>query len=367
MASTQTQMALVPDQNQTDYVDGVPSIFLLGGPNGVEDIEESESELEETHRKLMLNESRTWLLRSLLDRNRCTRDIYSFASNQAANRIEYNSLDPQTIKAAMRSKMKDMKLAIKQNRIVKRKQEQQLLYKLNNRSLTLRKKLRKIRSKMREERSIVKEKFQKKITHYMRTQSSFLDGSDNKKNLISCPTIAPRYLGDFSTAKVFNSSDDFPKPVSPLGPFLCDVNIKLSKGENKLLARDPKFSLKLHPNEIQFATEIERMNSKQRYNEHSLSAEKKKRGNGISTRIQNEGKFENTKNPNDGRLEKVRAIFDKNRDRRVYNPVSKSVNFTRRRATDYKLNRNVILPKPIHSEGEFFCEFRRRKYQDRVP
>ena len=67
----------------------------------------------------MLDESRSWLLRSLLDNKRCTRDIYSFAQNQAESRVEINSLDTQTIRAAMRMKIMDTKHSLKHNRIRK--------------------------------------------------------------------------------------------------------------------------------------------------------------------------------------------------------------------------------------------------------
>ena len=55
-------------------------------------------------------------------------------------------------------------------------------------------------------------------------------------------------------------------------------------------------------------------------------------------------------------------FFNENRDRKVFDPISKTVDFSGRRPTDYKLNKHVILPKPIDSLGEFECELRRREY-----
>ena len=55
-------------------------------------------------------------------------------------------------------------------------------------------------------------------------------------------------------------------------------------------------------------------------------------------------------------------IFNECKGRFVYNPLSKSINFSDRKATDYKLNRNVKLPEPMSSELEFDCEVRRREY-----
>ena len=50
------------------------------------------------------------------------------------------------------------------------------------------------------------------------------------------------------------------------------------------------------------------------------------------------------------------------KERFIYNPVGNYIDFTARRATDYKLNRNVNLPKPMNSEKELQCELRRSSY-----
>ena len=55
-------------------------------------------------------------------------------------------------------------------------------------------------------------------------------------------------------------------------------------------------------------------------------------------------------------------IFNECKGRFVYNPLSKSINFSDRKATDYKLNRNVKLPEPMARDMEFDCEVRRREY-----
>ena len=55
-------------------------------------------------------------------------------------------------------------------------------------------------------------------------------------------------------------------------------------------------------------------------------------------------------------------LFLECKDRYVYDPINKGIDFTGRRATDYKLNRSVKLPKPMSNELEFDCELRRREY-----
>ena len=56
------------------------------------------------------------------------------------------------------------------------------------------------------------------------------------------------------------------------------------------------------------------------------------------------------------------ALFMECKDRFVYNPVFRSADFSKRRATDYKLNRDIKLPKPMSGDLEFDCEVRRREY-----
>ena len=50
------------------------------------------------------------------------------------------------------------------------------------------------------------------------------------------------------------------------------------------------------------------------------------------------------------------------KDSYVHDPVNNVIDFTTRRATDYKLNKNVKLPKPMISDKELQCELRRSAY-----
>ena len=47
------------------------------------------------------------------------------------------------------------------------------------------------------------------------------------------------------------------------------------------------------------------------------------------------------------------ALFIECKDRHIFNPVNNSIDFTTRRATDYELNRSVILPKPMDGEKNY--------------
>ena len=46
----------------------------------------------------------------------------------------------------------------------------------------------------------------------------------------------------------------------------------------------------------------------------------------------------------------------------IFNPFLNEINFTERCPTDYKLNKGIILPKPLEADKEFECELRRRRF-----
>ena len=48
----------------------------------------------------------------------------------------------------------------------------------------------------------------------------------------------------------------------------------------------------------------------------------------------------------------------------VYDPLKNEINFSKRKATDYKLNKSVILPDPLDSIEELQCELRRVAYME---
>ena len=60
--------------------------------------------------------------------------------------------------------------------------------------------------------------------------------------------------------------------------------------------------------------------------------------------------------------ETLSQLFNSCRERFVFDPIRKCIDFTTRRSTDYKLNKNVILPRPMDASKELQCELRRKGY-----
>ena len=198
------------------------------------------------------------------------------------------------------------------------------------------------------------------------------------------PTVPPSDLHEFSTTSIFNSPEDLPDRVDPLGPYITSGEIQLTAGEKQLLSRDPKYSIVFPPDRMKLSIEIERMNAKVRYDDNSKKRKKDmncpQRGEQKDRITNPDGdpiEWNSKKNhKNDATVQKrsddvnydnilgdtLGQLFTDCKDRYVYNPVTDSIDFTPRRATDYKLNKNVRLPKPMSSGKELQCERRRMTY-----
>ena len=126
------------------------------------------------------------------------------------------------------------------------------------------KKIKTIKNSLRKEESDLTKKYRVKIDHYRKTQTRLTPEPVTRILPLATviPTVQPKNLEEFSTFSVFGAPEDLPEPNPPLGPYITDKQIKLSKGERTLLSKDPKYSLKYHPSEIKMATETVRMNSK---------------------------------------------------------------------------------------------------------
>ena len=254
------------------------------------------------------------------------------------------------MKSACQAKLKDLKLALQYTFKHKKHQEKDLLERMNGKSYSVRKMIRKLRVEIYKERKLLKAQYWKKIDHYANKQiksGSGIDGQNAVNSSRIIPTVTPRYLEEYSTLSIFGLPESLSKREKPLGPYVCGGNIKLNKNEKNLLSKDPKFSVIYEPDMLQVSTETERMNCKHRYNEFSKKRKKKSLGSQLTTpdgrtisEIQN-----NNKKNDDGRscdnADKLYEIFLDNRSSHVYNPLSKTVDFTKRKPSDYKHNKHV--------------------------
>ena len=315
----------------------------------------TEEERHKTHEKIIRDELRLWLLKSLLERDLATREIYYFVKKQGDKRETNKKPDIMTIRSAMSVKIKDLLRSLKRSRLKRSICKKRLLEDLDHKSYRLRKRWRAITNSLRPLGEKIKEKYEKKILHYTRVQKLTTDTGLIRNNKRVTPTPVPKHLQKYETLSIFRLPEDLPVPLTPLGPFVCDPKITLTREEKLILSKDPKFSIAPEPSEQNFRTEEERMIAKHRYN----STNYKRKKEGVTAIRLDEPEKEMIQTD---RLTKLHELYLENKNRFTYNPTERSISFQKRRATEYKLNKSVKLPKPLNSDQEFECEVRRREF-----
>ena len=366
----------------TDIHSEVPSEYL--------NFEERKNRLQETYIENTELESRKRLLESLLNEKLATRDIFHFLKNQAQQRRVDKSLDTESLNQTMRTKITDIKRSRGEVNKERKKLEEELRERLKGKRHKFRRCVRPMKIECKRIREKLIKKYRRKIRHYRETQTDpHSNQSSNEKE--HEPTSVPLRLKKYESLCIFGKPNDLPNPVKPLGPFICNKNLKISPEEMLILQKEPKFSVRKLTNKVVFQVETEKMLGKHRYRQADKKERKgdRSRGSrrgytngaldkwveeGCEKQLRNQGPGENDKEDEsvceDREKEKsllkekdeLYNLWDQYKDRYVYNPMTNTVNFSRRKPTDYKLNKFVHLPRPLDSEGEFQCELRRRKY-----
>ena len=123
------------------------------------EVEILESGLLEAHRKMMTGSMRIKLMKSLLKKGLCLRDIYSFVSNQTDIQEVNTVLDRKTITSAMNAKIKDTRMAVSIHQRNKRRREKDLLQILGGETRLWRQKLKRIRHIVKDEKGQLQKKY----------------------------------------------------------------------------------------------------------------------------------------------------------------------------------------------------------------
>ena len=313
--------------------------------------------LLKTHIEIMENRMRLWLLKTLKRKNLTTRDIFFFSKKQGLLRKLNKLPDKKTILAAMHAKIVDLRKFLRRNIAMKRKIRQDI-FKGTNREerKKLNIKLTELNNLVYEKKQVLRKKYLKKINHYEKTQVD-IKATGQLDTITNIPAV-PRGLEKYKDLSIFGGPRCIPKAVSTLGPFVCDKQIKLSNEELLILSKDPKFSLAFEPTETKFLTELERMASKQRYNTNQRNSKKK---NSVVSSMRLDSIPERGI-PDVNKFTKLNEVFRENQNRFIFNPIDNRINFNKRRATDYKLNKSVKLPRPMEANEEFECEMKKREF-----
>ena len=277
-----------------------------------------ENRLLEATMTVMRNELRIWLLRSLLERNLATRDIFHFAKNQGMLR-QYNKIpDRRTIEIAMKVKIEDLRMVLLNSYKNKRKKKKDLLVELNHRTFKLRKKTVKINKLVQYEQNKIKISYEKKIQHYLNCQTERNNNLDMNSRGDFCPTKTPKKLMKYRNLPIFGKPSDLPEPEQTLGPYICDPDIVITEEERCILSKDPKFCISFNPDLMNFRTEVERSLAKHRYNEWDKKNKRKKKLK-LNSCIEGKKEEEKKKDSKSGRsdtvrLDRLNKLFDEDNE-----------------------------------------------------
>ena len=226
------------------------------------DFERLKTELKKTLHKMMMENTRLWLVRKLLKKKLATWDIYNFAIKQADLRTTIKSVDWQTVNSALRAKLKDIRHTLNEERRKKSRIERELKILLVSQGLKLKQIMLPWRILFRKEKKDRLEHFKNKIENLEKKQREKVERNQITKR--SSQTIPPKFLIEYDGLRIFSPSDAFPKKEAPLGPYIGSSSIPLTEGKRRILSRDPKYSLRGEVEATDFRTEVDKNECKEK-------------------------------------------------------------------------------------------------------
>ena len=227
--------------------------------------------LYETATKISTAEARLWLFKHLQKKKLTTRDIYFFAIKQAGQRLENKDPDPLTVKYAMLAKLRDIGSLISRLYRVRKKLEQDLFTELNEKRFKFRKEIKKVRELASQTKEKKIKDYEAKIEHYEKSQRKIeMPGKKKTPDFSNKATS----LTDYESLSIFGGPKALPSAEPPLGPYICDKTIKLSKNELSVLSKTPKFNVRLKIQTRDMKVEVERMLAKHRYGKSNFKSKK---------------------------------------------------------------------------------------------
>ena len=158
-----------------------------------------------------------------------------------------------------------------------------------------------------------------------------------------------------SEVNVFRNSETKLGKEKSLGPMICDDSLKFNSDEMKILSRGPKFMVRNELDLEDFNVELEKMLFKQRFDEMDQGKD-----DCLTVSQRDQEAFSAAESTNRTRLDnsnlnvKVNGSFawEENVGNMVYNGKSRSLDLGNLKATNYKHNKVVYMPKNYNAEKE---------------
>ena len=281
-----------------------------------------------------------------------TNDVRNFINKQSKMKRVNQKMNIGLVKSTMKMKLNDACASANRLRQEKRKLKDLLIHKFKYSKSKCRKVVK----------STVKETRSHRVTRKLKASKKYILCDQKMKKIIddeNLQAIPEEVLNIVSGVNIFKS-ELTPEPSAD--PMVCDPSIKLSKCEMAFLRRGPRFMMRQDLNLNSFKTEIEKMVAKEKYDKTNYD-----QLDGSSSTLLSEHKLDsNSSLLSEHKLDSKHGLTREEKTleakaNMVYDKSEKSLDMGRLKATEYKFNKYVHLPKAESVIRESLHEVRRSK------
>ena len=304
-----------------------------------------EEQLKGVCRKLNETEAIVEMFSQMVSNGVATNDVRNFVVKQSNMKKSDNKYDLKLSKAAMRRKLNDACAQASRLRRKKRELESLLATQHEYSKSKLRNLINRVKKQNTHHRTRHKTKTIYKYKHCEKKIKAVSREINNK----GIPREVWEILKD---VELFNTDLD---PQPPADPMICDANLKLSTEEMDFLRRGPRFMLRQQTNLTDFQIELEKMIAKEKFGASEKDEEEVLDSDSDSGLGSGES---DTDDSNSGDLEYLSEKIAAEAAM-VYLKKEKRFDLTRLKATNYKFNKFVHLPRAQKATNEAKHEVRR--------
>ena len=290
-----------------------------------------EEQLEKTCKKLNETEVNIRLFNKMVRNGVATNDVRNFVSKQAELKSMNHEINCSLTKKAMKSKFIDACALARKLRYRKTELKYQLITEFNYSKKKCRTLVKKSMGKMSNHRHKHRIKAMKKYDHCLKKMNDDRMNKDFKD-------IPERAWDILKGVNLFQNTNITPEPSAD--PMVCSPDISLSKAELAFLKKGPRYMLRQEMDVVDFKTELEKMSVKEKLT--ALNSDKTAEGSLVSDCSLSE-----------------EAAREEAKSAMIYIKSEKVLDLGRMKATDYKFNKHVYLPKEETTEKEALHEVRR--------
>ena len=293
-----------------------------------------ESELKDNLVKTMEAEQRTKLLLSMWRSGVMTKEVKATLLKQMKSRRRSGKKNSKLQESLMKGCIKDSRKDDSMLRRERTKLKQKLLKVYNDDERKMSATLCRMKKKVTRLKNKIQKKNKEKLTKYKK---------EKEEEELAELSILPEDLQEFSNLRIFKNipvPPDAPKP-----PVITSDTIKLTDDELAVLTKGPKFTLRNVMDKEAYMAEVEKGLAKKMYADI--------------------GKTEEDPDATKEDMEEMKRVNEMadwiaEKSSLIYDFESKSMDFGRSKATNWKGNKRVKLPKAHSSLLEASLEIRRQ-------